>query len=224
MSASVALSESEAFLRLAGQNEIADRVAERLQNALRYKTAYEAYCWPASKLNDYRLAPFHLLASEGACHFHRDHGWHLDLLGRACAVDDPLLFATHHRFVDLEDENGVDSMIELWEELVAKRSEGIVVKPFDFTARGSRGLIQPALKVRGPEYLRIIYGPDYLMEENLVRLRKRGLKTKRDLAQREFALGKEALERFVEKRPLRYVHECVFAVLALESEPVDPRL
>ena len=44
------------------------------------------------------------------------------------------------------------------------------------------------------------------------------------LAQREFALGIEALERFVRQEPLRRVHECVFGVLALESEPVDPRL
>jgi protein phosphatase len=47
---------------------------------------------------------------------------------------------------------------------------------------------------------------------------------KRALAAREFALGLEALERFVAHEPLRRVHECVLGVLALESEPVDPRL
>jgi len=47
---------------------------------------------------------------------------------------------------------------------------------------------------------------------------------KRSLALREFALGIEVLERFVRQEPLRRVHECVFGVLALESEPVDPRL
>ena len=41
---------------------------------------------------------------------------------------------------------------------------------------------------------------------------------------REFALGVEALERFVRREPLRRVHACVFGLLALESEPVDPRL
>jgi hypothetical protein len=60
--------------------------------------------------------------------------------------------------------------------------------------------------------------------ENLARLRSRSLHTKRSLALREFALGIEALERFVRCEPLRRVHECVFGVLALESEPVDPRL
>jgi hypothetical protein len=77
---------------------------------------------------------------------------------------------------------------------------------------------------RGQEYLRIIYGPEYTASENLERLRARGLGTKRSLALREFALGIEGLQRFVESEPLRRVHECVFGVLVLEGEPVDPRL
>ena len=100
----------------------------------------------------------------------------------------------------------------------------MVVKPISFVARGARGLVQPALKCRGREYLRIIYGPEYTAPEHLKRLRRRGLGKKRSLALREFALGLEGLERFVKNEPLRRVHECVFAVLALESEPVDPRL
>ncbi len=108
--------------------------------------------------------------------------------------------------------------------MTGKGGEGMVVKPFDFYTTGPKGLVQPAVKCRGREYLRIIYGPEYLEPANLIRLRKRGLARKRRLAQREFLLGLEALHRFVEKQPLRNVHECVFAVLALESEPVDPRL
>ena len=108
--------------------------------------------------------------------------------------------------------------------MTAKGGEGMVVKPLDFVASGKRGLLQPAIKCRGPEYLRIIYGPEYSRQEHLTRLRERGLSTKRSMAIREFALGVEALERFVRREPLRRVHECVFGVLALESEPVDPRL
>ncbi len=37
-------------------------------------------------------------------------------------------------------------------------------------------------------------------------------------------VGEGGLERFVRAEPLRRVHECVFGVPALESEPVDPRL
>ena len=97
-----------------------------------------------------------------------------------------------------------------------------MVKPLDFIARGPKGLVQPALKCRGREYLRIIYGPEYTADDQLPRLRSRGLSGKRSLAAREFRLGIEALERFVAREPLRRVHECVFGVLALESEPVDP--
>jgi len=94
----------------------------------------------------------------------------------------------------------------------------------EFSARGPLGRVQPAIKCRGLEYSRIIYGPSYDVPENLERLRMRGLRMKRLLAMREFDLGVEALERFVHGEPLRSVHECVFGVLALESEPVDPRL
>ena len=108
--------------------------------------------------------------------------------------------------------------------MTGRGGEGIVIKPVSFVARGRRGLAQPAVKCRGREYLRIIYGPEYTLPENLERLRSRGLSAKRSLALREFALGVEGLERFVRREPLRRVHECVFGVLALESEPVDPRL
>jgi hypothetical protein len=109
-------------------------------------------------------------------------------------------------------------------KLTQDGGEGIVIKPFDFITNGKKGLVQPAIKCRGREYLRIIYGPEYTLPENIARLKKRGVSAKRSLALREFALGIEALERFVKNEPLRKVHECVFGVLALESEEVDPRL
>jgi hypothetical protein len=140
------------------------------------------------------------------------------------AEHDPVVMATAHRLVNLTDESSCNSALAWWEELTARGGEGMVVKPRSFIARGNRGLLQPAVKCRGPEYLRIIYGPEYLIPENLDRLRSRALKHKRSLALREFALGIEGLERFARREPLRRVHECVFAVLALESEPVDPRL
>ena len=90
--------------------------------------------------------------------------------------------------------------------------------------RQGNKLIQPAVKCRGAEYLRIIYGLEYSLPEHLERLKQRGLGKKRSLALREFALGIESLDKFVKRAPLRQVHECVFGVLALESEPVDPRL
>jgi protein phosphatase len=132
------------------------------------------------------------------------------------------MVATAHRVVELEDPESVAGVITWWEELTSKGGEGMVVKPIDFLVRGRKGVLQPAVKCRGPEYLRIIYGPEY--PDHLDELRKRGLGRKRALAHSELALGLEGLARFVRREPLRRVHECALGVLALESEPVDPRL
>jgi protein phosphatase len=200
------------------------RYRERETRAALYVEAYGRYCWPVASLADLKLAPFHLLASEKRVHADRDHVWHMQTLARVCAADPALLLATPHRVVDVTDPASQDAATAWWEELVARGGEGMVMKPLDFVARDAHGLVQPALKTRGPEYLRIIYGPEYDLPDNLQRLRARGLARKRSLAIREFALGIEGLERFVRGEPLRRVHECVFGVLALESEPVDPRL
>ena len=157
-------------------------------------------------------------------HTASDHVWHMETLARVCCADPELLLTTPFRVVDLTDRADQQKGIRWWEEVTASGGEGMVVKPLEFMAKGRKGLAQPAVKVRGREYLRIIYGPEYTLPENLERLKSRGLGTKRSLALREFALGLEALERFVHREPLRRVHECVFGVLALESEPVDPRL
>ena len=221
------LTASVAALRSAASvTDTADLLArfeQRTEAAAHYADAYRQYCWPVHSLADYKLAPFHLLASEHALHTDKDHVWHMETLARLCAADSELLLATPYRVVDLTDEASQQQGTAWWEELTASGGEGMVIKPLSFVAHG-RGLVQPAVKCRGREYLRIIYGPEYTLPEHLMRLRSRGLGRKRSLALREFALGIEALQRFVEHEPLRRVHECVFSVLALESEPVDPRL
>jgi protein phosphatase len=197
---------------------------KRLERLCKYREAYRRYCWPVTSLGDYRLAPFHLLASEGSIHIDKTNRWHMETLHRLAAADGEFIVATPFQEVVLTDGSAVEQASCWWEELTRKGGEGMVVKPLDFIARGPKGLVQPALKCRGREYLRIIYGPEYTADDQLPRLRSRGLAGKRSLALREFALGIEALERFVAREPLRRVHECVFGVLALESEPVDPRL
>ena len=199
------------------------KVEERLNLARLYSDAYARYCWPVTSLGDLQFAPFHLLASEGQVHAGKDHLWHMDVAGRLHAADPGLFRNTGHKVVRLNTEDEIEAT-HWWEALTGKGGEGIVAKPRDFVAKGKRGLVQPAVKCRGAEYLRIIYGPEYTLSENLDRLRNRSLSTKRSLALREFALGLEGLQRFVEREPLHRVHECAFAVLALESEPVDPRL
>lgn len=196
----------------------------RLTYLTGYREAYRRYCWPVHSLADYRLAPFHLLASEGVTHTDKTHRWHMETLHRLAAADPSFLLATPFREVDLTDPASIAQASEWWETLTGAGGEGMVVKPLDYITRGPKGLIQPAIKCRGREYLRIIYGPEYTAPDQLPRLRARNVGRKRSLAAREFALGLEALDRFVDRQPLRRVHECVFAVLALESEPVDPRL
>jgi len=227
--AKASLTETVASLEhLASKNgdalPLIEKYKQRLEAAKLYIDSYRRYCWLVQSVSDLKLAPFHLLATEGQVHVQRDHVWHMEKLAEVCKAGDGLLLATSYRQVDVTDAASVEEATRWWEELTGHGGEGMVVKPLDFIVRGRRGLTQPAVKCRGPEYLRIIYGPEYLLPENLERLRSRSVSTKRSLALREFALGIEALERFVRQEPLRRVHECVFGVLALESEPVDPRL
>jgi protein phosphatase len=198
------------------------RIQKRL--AEQYVDAYRQYCWPVHSIADLKLAPFHILATQREVHSNKHHLWHMETIAEICKADDVLLLATPYKVIDVTDPASLEEGIAWWQHLTAQGGEGMVVKPHTFIARGNHGTVQPAVKCRGPEYLRIIYGLDYDVPESLEKLRWRKLGRKRSLALREFALGIEGLERFVRSEPLRRVHECAFGVLALESEPIDPRL
>ncbi|MHB8245045.1 MAG: polynucleotide kinase-phosphatase [Acidimicrobiales bacterium] len=228
-SGSRALGTEEGIVRAASSRGVdvgglGDQLAERAAMLEAFVTAYGRYCWPVESIEDLKLAPFQLLAAEGDLLALRDHRWHLEVVGRLCESDGSVFRRTEAMTVDVNDEVAVEAAVKWWEELTAAGGEGMVVKPVEVVARGPKGLVQPGIKCRGREYLRIIYGPEYTAEQHLSRLRSRGLGHKRSLAIREFALGIEALQRFVDNEPLHRVHECVFGLLALESEPVDPRL
>lgn len=205
--------------------ELLGRTMTRLDNARAYDAAWQRYVWPTDGLDGVQVAPFQVLASGAATFADRDHLWHLDVADRLVAADPVLFRPTRRLVVDVRQEADRAEGVRWWEELTDAGGEGMVVKPLANLARtGKGGLAQPGLKVRGREYLRIIYGPDYTLPANLERLRERNLGRKRSLALREYALGLEALERYAAGEPLWRVHEAVFAILALESEPVDPRL
>lgn len=197
------------------------RATERLAAAEIYDRAWRRYVWETPSAEQVSVAPFHLLASEGAVHLQRDHRWHLAVLDKLAGDG---IRRTERRFVRLSEDSERQAATRWWLASCEAGSEGMVVKPTASVVRGRRGLVQPAIKCRGPEYLSMIYGPEYRRPENLERLRQRGLSTKRQLAAREFALGMEALERFVRKEPFWRVHQAVAAILALEAEVVDPRL
>jgi len=204
--------------------ELLGRTRARMANADAFTAAYLRYCWSTDGLSGVRVAPFQLLASEGAVHHERPHSWHLEIADRLAAAAPDLIAPTRRLAVDTSDPASVAEATRWWEDLTAGGGEGMVVKPAANLTRNAKGLVQPGLKVRGREYLRLIYGPDYTEPGHLDRLRQRALSHKRSLALREYALGLEALDRVARGEPLWRVHECVFAVLALESEPVDPRL
>jgi polynucleotide kinase-phosphatase len=227
--ARVGLGETVRALETAGARGIdigalLERHRVRLELAERFARSYRNYCWPVGSLRDIRIAPFHVMATEGVVHTDKDHVWHMSTISSFVQEGDGLLMRTPYQVVEFADQVSEAAATLWWENLTETGGEGAVVKPLQFVATTSRGLLQPAVKCRGREYLRIIYGPEYTLPEHLERLRERGLSGKRSLALREFALGIEGLERFVQREPLRRVHECVFGVLALESEPVDPRL
>lgn len=225
-----ALPEVEKALQLAFDRGIKDALPSLEKFAVKnnaiskYIKAYQNYCWKVDTIDDFKLAPFHILATEGQVHVDKTNEWHMENIAEICAGDTKLFMATPYKIVNLNDQTSYDEAVNWWMELTKKGGEGIVVKPFDFISIGTEGLLQPAVKCRGSEYLRIIYGPEYDLPENIERLKSRGLSRKQSLAIREFALGVEGLERFVKKEPLRRIHESVFGVLALESEDVDPRL
>ncbi|UII19269.1 polynucleotide kinase-phosphatase [Fulvivirga ligni] len=209
---------------LEGVEQLLQNYGQKQEMITDFVEAYRNYCWPVKGLDGYKLAPFHILATEGHVYSDKDHQWHMENIKQMCEVDPEFMIATPYQVIDLNEEDQLSSVVEWWTELTNKGGEGMVIKPYDFITHGKKGLVQPAVKCRGKEYLRIIYGPEYSTSENMNTLKNRGLGRKRSLALREFALGIESLERFVNKEPLRRVHECVFGVLALESEMVDPRL
>ena len=221
--AAVAALEAAAGRGLA-VGDLLDRQRRRAGDAAAFTGVYRRYCWPTDGLSGVSLAPFQLLATAGTTYADRPHAWHLSLADRLAEAEPELVRATRSLAVDVTDPASEAAATAWWEEITAAGGEGMVVKPAANLARGRRGYVQPGLKVRGREYLRLVYGPDYTEPRHLDRLRERSLGRKRGLAVREYALGQEGLERLARGEPLWRVHECVFAVLALESEPVDPRL
>lgn len=211
-----------------GQNVDLGRLLQRYQtkesDMRNYVKAYREYCWTVGCADDYRIAPFHILACEGRVFSEEKHVWHMENIKKYITGVDPVFMATPYLCVDTGDGASVQAGVDWWLNLTENGGEGMVVKPEIFTAKQGVKLLQPAVKCRGREYLRIIYGAEYLQADHLERLKVRSLNRKRALALREFSLGMESLSRFVQGEPLYRVHECAFGVLALESEPVDPRL
>lgn len=227
-----ALAASLAMLRKLDRKKLCDdegtefdALLERLQrrqaNMEKYDKVWRSWCQPVRSPADIRIAPFHILASEGKVWKDVGNLKQLELLESHLGAM-PAFQPTRHLVLDARNRADWKSGIEFWHSLTDNGAEGMVVKPGCFTPIENGRLLQPALKCRGREYLRIIYGPGYA--DRMEDFKIRSLTVKRRRALQEFALGQEALQRFVHNEPLHRVHECVFGILALESEPVDIRL
>ncbi|MGB5759845.1 MAG: hypothetical protein WBM50_23220, partial [Acidimicrobiales bacterium] len=210
-----------------GLDDLLASSVERRAAVDAYRRAYRCHVGPGGDhpaIDDLSFAPFAILATEGSVSARNDNHWHLAECDRLVDAEPDFVRRTRRLAVDPRDPDAVAAAEAWWDELTGAGGEGMVVKPLDPVGRGPRGLIQPGVKCRGFDYLRIVYGPEYPLPANIERLRARGLGRKRSAALREHALGLEALDRFVANEPLWRVHECTYSILALESDPIDPRL
>ncbi|MFC4409780.1 polynucleotide kinase-phosphatase [Chungangia koreensis] len=193
----------------------------KLQNAHVFKEVFQNYCWNVEGIEKIQIAPFHVLAHSNQTFFDKPHLWHMEM-NRKLSAGSTLFVETDYKIISNPSDDL--EIIKWWEEMTKEGHEGIVIKPEIYISTYKGRLLQPAIKVRGRKYLSIIYGMDYLEPANLIRLKKRNTNKKQKNALKEFALGIEGIKRFVERDSIERIHECVLGVLALESEPVDPRL
>lgn len=154
---------AEAGARGVDVRSLLARYRERQDLARRFTEALHRRSWPVRSAADFRLAPFHVLATEGAVHTDKDHVWHLTTAAGICRAAPALLIPTRHRVIALADPESETEAVAWWEELTGEGGAGIVVKPLPFDG--------PALMCRGPEALRLVHGPEYTLPENLERLR-----------------------------------------------------
>lgn len=198
--------------------------SDRLELARAFHTTIQGYGRPVHRLEDYQWAPFQILASEGRTYYDQTHRWQMENLNQLVKKASGLFKMTRWLEVSLVSPESIAHAMQWWLELTDQGGGGMVVKPLYPLVQGDKGYVQPGMKCRSKEYLRLVYGPGYTQPEHLQRLKKRNLRSKRSLALQEFALGMEALERFISRAPLREVQHCIAGLLALKSEPVGPRL
>lgn len=194
---------------------------EKLTNAQVFKEVFQKYCWEINEIDQIQIAPFHVLAHSNETFFDKPHTWHMEM-NKEFSLMDNLFVETE--FMVIDDTASEEEVIKWWEDITSDGHEGIVIKPVIFISKYKGRLIQPAIKVRGRKYLNIIYGMDYLQPENLSRLKERNIGKKQKLALKEFSLGVEGIQRLVNGEAIERIHECVLGTLAMEADPVDPRL
>lgn len=146
--ATAGLAAADAALSAAGNRgvdvgDLAARVRRRAVDTAAFRDVYRRYRWPTDGLAGVRLAPFQVLAAEGAAFHNRPHDWHLALADRLHTADPELIRRTSTAIVDTTDDESVAAATAWWDELTAAGGEGMVVKPMAGLVRGTNGLVQP---------------------------------------------------------------------------------
>ncbi|MDF2880165.1 MAG: polynucleotide kinasephosphatase [Clostridiaceae bacterium] len=206
------------------KEEMLKEVENNLTNINKYKQQLENYCWDTN-IENIKIAPFHLLAHEGKTFFDKEHEWHLNHFNMFAENEDNLFIKTPYVLIDLTKEESISNSIKFWDELTSKGYEGFILKTEYFLEHNDQGeLILPMMKVRGKDYLRIIYGINYDNPTVIAKLKNRSLSRKRSLHYRELLLGVEALKRFSNGEDFQTWHEYILTILCMTNEVVDHRL
>lgn len=216
------LAATRHVFRESASPHLVDALGRRGAALAKYRDVVDQQLQEAEAAVNITFAPFHLLATEGRVHVSTSHRWHLDTVRRIARVAPQFLQPTFALATELDDVNDCARVRAWWaDRLCREGAEGVVVKPWRFVSEGKRGLAQPALKCRTPEYLRVVYGLEYDSPRNRATLAARpGMARRREKHRRvvrQFAMSIEGLERFVAAQGTARTLECVCGVLALDS-------
>lgn len=179
-------------------------------------------CAAEARATTWFFTPYHLLAAQSGTFFHQPHAWHTAQLSAFSQGHPTRVRALRSEVLDLQDHDHRRSLVAWWQELSEAGAPGIIVKPVTLELFVNHEYLQPAMKVRGREALRMVYGPFYTEHDLLAHHRTRSLKERRELVIRHFVLGKEALTRFVAGQPHAEVLQIITTHLAISTMDGNP--
>lgn len=208
-----------------GLEPLKDYVQNTMLNIYRYEEQLENYCWDTD-ITNIKIAPFHVLAHKNKTFFDKKHEWHLNHFNELINMKENDLFVeTPYIIVDLESEESMSKAIKFWLDVTTKGYEGVMFKTETFIETNDNGdTILPMMKVRGKDYLRIIYGINYDDKKYLDKLKNRSVSKKRFLHYKQTALAIESVKLFANGESLEKWHDYVFAGICLGNMVTDHRL
>ncbi len=83
------------------------RFKAKQEDIEKYIDAYREYCWTVRSVDDFRIAPFHLLACEGRVFSDEKHVWHMEMIKKYIIGIDPVYMETPWICVNTESDESV---------------------------------------------------------------------------------------------------------------------